>query len=219
MARIDALYLEDPCKRQPPGWWTTWPEKGFPDAAVTVSEKPHLRRNGFYGHHQEARTTSASGELSERFPCLVEPQGGPRKWIRLGKRIHLYPAAESLSHTRGCLWICSTGNVLSWKLIQTGLDTEFAGGHWRLLLTVGESPDVPTPDQGCQFTPVDFVGSSSRQRRSRSVGWFRGRCYDKHLVGGLWRTVKYEHGATCALQRCWEAENQLVPDSVDGTAM
>jgi len=68
MARIDALYLDDPCSgsRRMVEYLT---REGIPISRDRV-RKP-MRRMGLRAIYQQPRT-AVPGEPSERFPCLVD---------------------------------------------------------------------------------------------------------------------------------------------------
>ena len=68
MARIDALYLVDPCRgsRRMVGYLT---REGIPISRDRVRNL--MRRGGLREIYQKPRTT-VPGEPSERFPCLVD---------------------------------------------------------------------------------------------------------------------------------------------------
>ena len=64
-------------------------------------------------------------------------------------------------------------------------------------------------DQGCQFTPPEFV--ARLQPEKIKISWsVKKRCYDNILVEWLWRTVKYEEVFLHVYSDGWEAEISLV---------
>jgi putative transposase len=69
-------------------------------------------------------------------------------------------------------------------------------------------PEIFHSDQGCQFTPIEFV--ARLQAEKIKIRWSgRKRCYDNILVERLWRTVKYEEVYLHAYSDGWEAEISL----------
>ncbi len=92
MARIDSLYLEDPCSgsRRMVDYLA---REGIPISRDRVRNL--MRHRGLRAIYQKPRTT-APGDPSERFPCLVDLRL-VKLWIRSGYRHHLHPAAEGIS--------------------------------------------------------------------------------------------------------------------------
>ena len=199
MARIDALYLEDPCSgsRRMVDYLA---REGIPISRDRVRNL--MRRMGLRAIYQRPRTT-VPGDPSERFPCLVDLKqitAVDQVWatdityIPLQKGF-LYLVAIMDLHSR---------HVLSWKL-SNSLDTEFCLDALEIALSCGRRPEIFHSDQGCQFTSSDFVGRL--QAKEIRISWSgRKRCYDNILVERLWRTVKYEEVYLRAYSDGWEAE-------------
>ncbi|WP_255452644.1 IS3 family transposase [Synechococcus sp. RSCCF101] len=202
MARIDALYLEDPCSgsRRIVAYLA---REGIPISRDRVRNL--MRRMGLRAIYQKPRTT-IPGEPSERFPCLVdidEIHTVDQVWatdityIPLQKGF-LYLVAIMDLHSR---------HVLSWRL-SNSLDTEFCLDALEMALSTGRRPEIFHSDQGCQFTSAEFVGRL--QKEGIRISWSgRKRCYDNILVERLWRTLKYEEVYLHAYSDGWEAEVSL----------
>ena len=202
MARIDALYLEDPCSgsRRMVGYLA---RDGIPISRDRVRNL--MRHMGLRAIYQRPRTT-IPGEPSERFPCLVdidEIHSVDQIWatdityIPL-RRGFLYLVAIMDLHSR---------HVLSWRL-SNSLDTEFCLDALEMALSGGRKPEIFHSDQGCQFTSAEFV--ARLQKESIRISWSgRKRCYDNILVERLWRTLKYEEVYLHAYSDGWEAEVSL----------
>ena len=203
MARIDALYLDDPCSgsRRMVEYLA---REGIPISRDRVRKL--MRRMGLRAIYQQPRTT-VPGEPSERFPCLVD-----LKQVRAADQIW----ATDITYIplqRGFLYLVAivdlfSRNVLSWKL-SNSLDTEFCLQALEMALSGGRKPEIFHSDQGCQFTSSDFV-ARLREETIR-ISWSgRKRCYDNILVERLWRTLKYvaegfsakpSRGVSACLQR------------------
>lgn len=202
MARIDALYLEDPCS----GSRRMVDYLARDEIPISRDRVRNLmRRMGLRAIYQKPRTT-VPGEPSERFPCLVDikkVKAVDQVWatdityIPLHKGF-LYLVAIMDLHSR---------HVLSWRL-SNSLDTEFCLEALEMALEGGRKPEVLHSDQGCQFTSSDFV--ARLQTEEIKISWSgRKRCYDNILVERLWRTVKYEEVYLRAYSDGWEAEISL----------
>ena len=203
MARIDALYLDDPCSgsRRMVEYLA---REGIPISRDRVRKL--MRRMGLRAIYQQPRTT-VPGEPSERFPCLVD-----LKQVRAADQIW----ATDITYIplqKGFLYLVAivdlfSRNVLSWKL-SNSLDTEFCLQALEMALSGGRKPEIFHSDQGCQFTSSDFV-ARLREETIR-ISWSgRKRCYDNILVERLWRTLKYvaegfsakpSRGVSACLQR------------------
>ena len=199
MARIDALYLEDPCSgsRRMVDYLA---REGIPISRDRVRNL--MRRMGLRAIYQKPRTT-VPGDPAERFPCLVDLRqvttvdqvwATDITYIPLQKGF-LYLVAIMDLHSR---------HVLSWRL-SNSLDTEFCLEALEMALSSGRRPQIFHSDQGCQFTSSDFV--ARLQADGIRISWSgRKRCYDNILVERLWRTVKYEEVYLHAYSDGWEAE-------------
>jgi len=185
MARIDALYLEDPCSgsRRMVDYLA---REGIPISRERVRNL--MRRMGLRAIYQKPRTT-VPGDPSERFPCLAD--------LRLVTAVDQVWATDItyIPLQKGFLYLVAivdlfSRNVLSWKL-SNSLETEFCLQALEMALEGGRKPEIFHSDQGCQFTSSDFV--VRLQAEGIKISWSgRKRCYDNILVEMLWRTVKYE---------------------------
>lgn len=210
MARIDALYLEDPTtgSRRMVHYLD---REGIPISRDRVRNL--MRCMGLRAIYQRPRTT-VPGSPSERFPCLVDLQqltAPDEVWATDSTYIPL---------RKGFLYLVAvvdlfSRHVLSWKL-SNSLDTEFCLEALEMALASGRKPQIFHSDQGCQFTSGDFVAQLKAE--DIKISWSgRGRCYcfaeacgyDNILVERLWRTVKYEEVYIRAYGDGWEAEISL----------
>jgi putative transposase len=169
MARIDALYLEDPCSgsRRMVDYLA---REGIPISRDRVRNL--MRCMGLRAIYKRPRTT-VPGDHSERFPCLADLKqitAVDQVWatdityIPLQKGF-LYLVAIMDLHSR---------HVLSWKL-SNSLDTEFCLDALEIALSGGRRPEILHSDQGCQFTSSDFVGRL--QSEEIRISWSgRKRC-------------------------------------------
>ena len=192
MARIDALFLEDPTSgsRRIVNDLAT---EGIPISRDRVRNL--MRRMGLRAICQKPRTT-IPGEPSIRYPCLVdlnkitEPDQAwatDITYIPLRKGF-LYLVAIFDLYSRH---VYSFGEACgySWKL-SNSLDTGFCLDALEMALASGRRPEIFHSDQGCQFTSFDFL--SRLQAEEIKISWSgRKRCFDNILVERLWRTVKY----------------------------
>jgi putative transposase len=202
MARIDGLYLEDPCSgsRRMVDYLA---RDGIP---ISRDRARNLMRHmGLRAIYQKPRTT-VPGHPSERFPCLVD--------------LNLVTAVDQVWATdityiplqKGFLYLVAvvdlfSRHVLSWK-ISNSLDTVFCLEALEMALEGGRKPQIFHSDQGCQFTSGDFVARLKAEEIK--ISWSgRKRCYDNILVERLWRTVKYEEVYLRAYSDGWEAEISL----------
>jgi putative transposase len=202
MARIDALYLEDPCSgsRRMVDYLA---REGIPISRDRVRNL--MRRMGLRAIYQKPRTT-VPGDPSERFPCLVD--------LRLVTAVDQVWATDItyIPLEKGFLYLVAivdlfSRNVLSWKL-SNSLDTEFCLEALEMALEGGRKAEIFHSDQGCQFTSSDFV--ARLQSEKIKISWSgRKRCYDNIMVERLWRTVKYEEVYLRAYSDGWEAEINL----------
>jgi putative transposase len=151
MARIDALYLEDPCSgsRRMVDYLA---RDGIPISRDRVRNV--LRRMGLRAIYQKPWTTGPS-DPSLRFPCLVD--------LRLVTAVDQVWATDItyIPLRKGFFYLVAivdlfSRNVLSWRL-SNSLDTEFCLEALEMALERGRKPEVFHSDQGCQFTSSDFV--------------------------------------------------------------
>jgi putative transposase len=202
MARIDALYLEDPCSgsRRMVGYLA---RDGIPISRDRVRNL--MRRMGLRAIYQKPRTT-VPGDPAERFPCLVDlstVRAVDQVWAT---DITYIPLQKGFLYLVAIVDLFSR-NVLSWKL-SNSLDTEFCLEALEAALGGGRKPEIFHSDQGCQFTSSSFV--ARLQAEAIKISWSgRKRCYDNILVERLWRTVKYEEVYLRAYSDGWEAEISL----------
>jgi putative transposase len=210
MARIDALYLEDPCSgsRRMVDYLV---REGIPISRDRARNL--MRRMGLRAIYRKPRTT-IPGEPAERFPCLVdlkEVSAVDQVWatdityIPLQKGfLYLVAIVDLFSRN---VYSCGEGYAYSWKL-SNSLDTEFYLDALEMALEGGRRPEIFHSDQGCQFTSGDFM--ARLQAEGIRISWSgRKRCYDNILVERLWRTVKYEEVYLRAYSDGWEAEISL----------
>ena len=184
MARIDAIYLEDPCSgsRRMVDYLA---REGIPISRDRVRNL--MRRMGLRAIYQKPRTT-VPGEPSMRFPCLVELSTVTAVDQVWATDITYIPLQKGFLYLVAIVDLFSR-NVLSWKL-SNSLDTEFCLEALDMALAAGRKPEIFHSDQGCQFTSSDFV--ARLQAEEIQISWSgRKRCYDNILVERLWRTLKY----------------------------
>ena len=202
MARIDALYLEDPCSgsRRIVDYLA---REGIPISRDRVRNL--MRRMGLRAIYQKPRTT-VPGEPAERFPCLVDltqVRAVDQVWAT---DITYIPLQKGFLYLVAIMDLYSR-HVLSWRL-SNSLDTEFCLDALEMALASGRKPEIFHSDQGCQFTSGVFVGRL--QEAEIKISWSgRKRCYDNILVERLWRTLKYEEVYLRAYSDGWHAEVSL----------
>jgi len=202
MARIDALYLEDPCSgsRRMVDYLA---RERIPISRDRVRNL--MRRMGLRAIYQKPRTT-VPGSPSERFPCLVDLKQVTRVDQAWATDITYIPLQKGFLYLVAIVDLFSR-TVLSWKL-SNSLDTEFCLDALEMALERGRRPEIFHSDQGCQFTSGDFV--ARLQAEEIKISWSgRKRCYANILVERLWRTVKYEEVYLHAYSDGWEAEISL----------
>ena len=211
MARIDALYLEDPCSgsRRMVDYLA---REGIPISRDRVRNL--MRSMGLRAIYQKPRTT-VPGNPSERFPCLVDVSAVTAVDQVWATDITYIPLQKGFLYLVGMVDLFSR-NVLSWKL-SNSLDTEFCLEALEMALQGGRKPEIFHSDQGCQFTSGDFVARLQAEKIKISL-LGRKRCYYNILVERLWRTVKYEEVYLHAYSDGWEAEISLAR-FLWGTAM
>jgi putative transposase len=202
MARIDALYLEDPCSGSRRMVYYL-AEEGIPISRDRVRNL--MRRMGLRAIYQQPRTT-IPGDSSERYPCLVDLSMVTTVDQVWATDITYIPLQKGFLYLVAVVDLFSR-NVLGWRL-SNSLDTEFCLEALQIALAAGRKPKIFHSDQGSQFTSTDFV--SRLQDESVRISWSgRKRCYDNILVERLWRTVKYEEVYLRAYSDGWEAETSL----------
>ena len=202
MARIDALYLDDPCSgsRRMVEYLA---REGIPISRDRARNL--MRRMGLRAIYRKPRTT-IPGDPAERFPCLVDLNAVTAVDQVWATDITYIPLQKGFLYLVAIVDLFSR-NVLSWKL-SNSLDTEFCLYALEMALEGGRRPEIFHSDQGCQFTSSDFV--ARLQAEAVRISWSgRKRCYDNILVERLWRTVKYEEVYLRAYSDGWEAEISL----------
>jgi putative transposase len=163
IARIDALYLEDPGSgsRRMVDYLA---KEGIPISRERVQNL--MRRMALRALYQTPRTT-VPGDPSERFPCLVDLRlvtAVDQVWAT---DITYIPLQKGFLHLVAIVDLFSR-NVLSWKL-SNSLDTEFCLDTLEIALGGGRGPEIFHSDQGCSSTLVPSW-QVYRQKRSRSAG-------------------------------------------------
>jgi len=151
MARIDALYLEDPCSgsRRMVDYLA---REGIPISRDRVRNL--MRRMGFRAIYRKPRTTFP-GDPAERFPCLVDLNAVTAVDQVWATDITYIPLQKGFLYLVAIVDLFSR-NVLSWKL-SNSLDTEFCLYALEMALGGGSKPEIFRSDQGCQFTSGDCV--------------------------------------------------------------
>lgn len=202
MARIDVLYLEDPCSgsRRMVDYLA---RDGIPISRDRVRNL--MQRMGLRAIYQKPRTT-VPGHPSVRFTCLVDLSMVTAVDQVWATDITYIPMRKGFLYLVAIVDLFSR-NILSWKL-SNSLDTEFCLDALEMALEGGRKPGIFHFDQGCQFTLSDFV--AMLQAEKIKISWSgRKRCYDNILVERLWRTVKYEEVYLRAYSDGCEAEISL----------
>ena len=211
MARIDVLYLEDPCSgsRRMVDYLA---REGIPISRDRV--RNHMRRMGLRAIYQKPRTTIPA-HPSGRHPCLVD--------LNQARAIDQAWATDItyISRQKGFLDLVAivdllSRHILSWKL-SNNLNTEFCLEALDMPLARGHRPETFHSDQGCQFTSTAFVGRLKAEETK--ISWAgRRRCYDNILVERLWRMLKSvaagfsakpSRGAPACLQR-WVGSRDML---------
>ncbi len=143
MARIDPLYLGDPCSGSR-RMVVYLAREGIPISRDRVRTLP--RRMGLRAIYQKPRTT-VPGDPSERFPCQVD--------IREVTAVDQVWATDItyIPLQKGCLYLVAImdlhcRHVLCWKLSKS-LDTEFCLEALEMVLSSGLRPQIFHSDQGC----------------------------------------------------------------------
>jgi len=151
MAKIDALYLEDPCSGSR-RMVVYLARDGIPISRDRGQDL--MRRVGLRSIYQKPRTT-VPGDPSWRFPCLVDLnilKAVDHVWATDITKI---PLQKGFLYLVAIVDLCSR-NVLSWKL-SNSLDTEFCLEALEMVLGGGRKPEVFHSDQGYQFPSSVFV--------------------------------------------------------------
>ena len=143
MARIDAIYLENPTvgSRRMLQYLV---RVGIPISHVRVRNL--MRRIGFRAIHQKHRTT-VLGEPSERIPCQVDVRTVTAPDQVWATDITYIPLRKGFLYLVAIVDLFSR-HELSWKL-SNSLDTEFC---LERTLASGRKPQIFNSDHICQFT-------------------------------------------------------------------
>ncbi len=136
MARIDALYLEDPCSgsRRMVAYLA---REGIPISRDRVRNL--MRRMGLRAIYQKPRTT-VPGDPSERFPCLVdlrEISAVDQAWAT---DITYFPLQKGFLYLVAIMDLHSR-HLLSCKL-SNSLDTEFCLEALEMARSSGRRPQI-----------------------------------------------------------------------------
>jgi putative transposase len=136
MARIDALYLEDPCSgsRRMVDYLA---RDGIPISRDRVRNL--MRRMGLRAIYQKPRTT-VPGEPAEKFPCLVDLRGVTTVDQVWATDITYIPLQKGFLYLVAVVDLFSR-HVLSWKL-SNSLDTEFCLDALDIALGSGRKPEA-----------------------------------------------------------------------------
>ena len=137
MARIDALYLEDPCSgsRRMVDYLA---REGIPISRDRARNL--MRRMGLRAIYRKPRTT-IPGDPAERFPCLVDLDAVTavdQVWATDITYITYIPLQKGFLYLVAIVDLFSR-NVLSWRL-SNSLDTEFCLDALEMALGGGRRP-------------------------------------------------------------------------------
>ena len=150
MARIDALYLEDPCSgsRRMVDYLA---REGIPISRDRARNL--MSRMGLRAIYQKPRTTVPEDQ-AERFPFLVDLDAVTAVDQVWATDITYIPLQKGFLYLVAIVDLFSR-TILSWKL-SNSLDTEFCLDALEMALEGGRRPEIFHSDQGCQFTSGDF---------------------------------------------------------------
>ena len=183
MARIDALFLEDPTSgsRRIVHYLA---REGIPISRDRVQNL--MRRMGLRAIYQKPRT-KIPGEPSIRYPCLVDLNSITEPDQAWATDITYIPLRKGFLYLVAIVDLYSR-HVLSWKL-SNSLDTEFCLDALEMALASGRKPAIFHSDQGCQFTSSNFL--ARLQAEEIKISWSgRKRCFDNILeVGAFYWTA------------------------------
>jgi putative transposase len=164
MARIDALYLEDPCS----GSRRMVDYLAREEIPISRDRARNLvRRMGLRAIYRKPRTT-IPGDPAERFPCLVDLNAVTAVDQVWATDITYIPLQKGFLYLLAIVDLFSR-HVLSWRL-SNSLDTEFCLDALEMALGGGRKPEIFYSDQGCKFTSADFV--SRLQGKLIQFSWF-----------------------------------------------
>ena len=140
MARIDALYLEDPC-RGSCRMVDYLAREGIPISGDRVRNR--MRRKGLRPIYQKPLTT-VPGYPSERYPCLVDlnqVRAIDQVWTT---DINYIPLQKGFKYLVAAVDLFSR-HILSWKLSYS-LDTEICLEALEMALAGGHKPEIFNSD-------------------------------------------------------------------------
>jgi len=197
MARIDALYLEDPCSG------SHRMVDYLARDVIPISRgrvRNLMRRMSLRAIYQKPRTT-VPGEPSERFPCLVDL----KQVSRVIQAWASYIPLQKGSSTWWRSWIASP-DMCSAGGCPTASTQSSVWMPWRCRSLTAASQRSFTPTRDASLRPLT-LWPDCVQRASGSASWsVRKRCYDNIMVKRLWRIVIYEEVYLHAYSDEWEAE-------------
>jgi putative transposase len=163
LARIDALYLEDP--------WSGSRRmvKYLARVGIPISRdrvRSLMRRMVLRPIYPKPRTT-VPGEPSERFHCLIDFKQTTRVDQIWATDITYIPLQKGFLYLEAIVDQFSR-NVLSWRL-SNSLDSEFCLDALEMALEGGRKPEIFHSKQGCQFISSVFV--DRLQAETIKISW------------------------------------------------
>jgi putative transposase len=168
MARIDALYLEDPCSGS-----RRLVDYLARDGIPICRDRAHnlMHRMGLWAIYEKLRTT-IQGPPSERFSYLVDLSQVTAVDQVWATDITYIPLQKGFMYLVAIVDLFSR-HVLSWKLFNS-LDMESCLEALEMALGGCRKPEVFHSDQGCQFTLSTFMGKL--QAEEIKVSWPGRKC-------------------------------------------
>ena len=166
---------------------TLWLRRPGPPSEPPASA-PVDAGDGAGGDEPEAQSLAAEPGAAGR-SVFVAWAGGHPSQPGLGDGHHLYPDARR-QHLPLPIIDWHTRYVLAWELSNT-LDASFCVRTVPRAIAQQGVPEIFNPDQGCQFTPAEFIQPLLAAGIKLPMDG-KGRCLDNVFVGRLWRTVRYE---------------------------
>ena len=209
MARIDALYLEDPCSgsRRMVHYLG---EEGIP---ISDRVRNLMRRMGLRAI-PEASNHGAWTAI-EKSACLVDPTNNHRSRSVWATDITYIPLQKGFLYLVAIMDLHSR-HVLSWKL-SNSLDAGFCLDALEMALAGGRKPESSAPTKAAS-SPPSTLWRSCRSRRSRSAGQGESAA----TTTSWWRGC----GGRSSMRRCTCAPTAMAgrlksawPASSGGTAM
>jgi putative transposase len=162
MARIDALYLDDPAF----GGRRMVDDLANESIPISRDRVRNLMRCMGLGAIDQKPRTTVPGDPATRFPCLVE--------LNQITAVHQVWATNIFTTLRKGLFYLFAANdlflrhILVWKL-SNSLDTEFCLEAMEMAFVGGSQSEIFYSDQGTQFSSSSLL-SVCRRRKSRSAG-------------------------------------------------